>query len=197
MLAIIPAREGSKRLPGKNFLEIGGKSLLAMAVECALTSKLFDKIIVTSDSQEAAKIAREYTARWNYNGLEFRWRPHKLVVDDVQTAAVVFDVLAGENYLFDDFCLLLPTTPTREAAQLRILYEHWKTAGTDSLLTMTPMDGMDWPPRHEGTALFCKVSAFLATPVWKDLLRSVVTVDQSVDIDTQEDFDRAVKLLGS
>jgi len=193
MLAIIPARGGSKRLPGKNFLKIGGKSLLAMAVECALTSKLFDKIIVTSDSQQAAKITREYAVP--YNGVEFHWRPHKLLADNVQTASVVFDVLAGENYLFDEFCLLLPTTPTRNSEQLKFLYSQWWSQGTDSLMTMTPMDGHDFPPVHDGTALFCKVDAFLSMPDFHRILQTVITITGSVDINTQADFDKAVRLL--
>jgi N-acylneuraminate cytidylyltransferase len=61
-IAIIPARGGSKRIPKKNIKDFFGKPLIAYSIEVAIASKLFDKIIVTTDDDEIAEIARSYGA---------------------------------------------------------------------------------------------------------------------------------------
>ncbi|SVB97878.1 uncharacterized protein METZ01_LOCUS250732, partial [marine metagenome] len=62
MLAIIPARGGSKRLPRKNILDLAGKPLIAWTIEAALNSKYIDRIVVSTDNQEIATIAKEHGA---------------------------------------------------------------------------------------------------------------------------------------
>jgi len=62
LLAIIPARGGSKRLPGKNILNLVKKPLIAWTIEAALDSKYIDRIIVSTDSQEIANISKKYGA---------------------------------------------------------------------------------------------------------------------------------------
>ena len=57
LLAIIPARGGSKRLPGKNILDLAGKPLIAWTIEAALNSKYIDRIVVSTDDQEIANIS--------------------------------------------------------------------------------------------------------------------------------------------
>lgn len=61
-IAIIPARGGSKRLPGKNIHPLRGKPLIAYTIEAALQSSLFDRVVVTTDNDEIAGVAREYGA---------------------------------------------------------------------------------------------------------------------------------------
>ncbi|HUH43228.1 MAG TPA: acylneuraminate cytidylyltransferase, partial [Sulfurimonas sp.] len=61
-VAIIPARGGSKRIPRKNIKDFFGKPLIAYSIQTALESNLFDKIIVTTDDEEIASIAKEYGA---------------------------------------------------------------------------------------------------------------------------------------
>ena len=61
-VAIIPARGGSKRIPRKNIKDFHGKPLIAYSIEVALKSKLFDKVIVSTDDEEIAKIAMQYGA---------------------------------------------------------------------------------------------------------------------------------------
>ena len=56
-IAVIPARGGSKRIPGKNIKKFCGKSIINYSIEAALNSKLFDKIIVSTDDDQIAKIA--------------------------------------------------------------------------------------------------------------------------------------------
>jgi N-acylneuraminate cytidylyltransferase len=61
-LAVIPARGGSKRLPGKNIRDFAGKPMLAWSVEAALESGLFDTVMVSTDSEEIADVARAWGA---------------------------------------------------------------------------------------------------------------------------------------
>ena len=61
-IAIIPARGGSKRIPKKNIKSFLGKPLIAYSIEVALRSKLFDKVIVSTDDEEIAKVARKFGA---------------------------------------------------------------------------------------------------------------------------------------
>lgn len=81
-IAIIPARGGSKRIPRKNIKDFFGKPLIAYSIEVALKSKLFDKVIVSTDDEEIAKIAVEYGAVVPF------LRPKELSDDFIGTGAV-------------------------------------------------------------------------------------------------------------
>lgn len=63
MLAIIPARGGSKGLPGKNIKELGGKPLIAYTIEAALNAKVIDRVVVTTDDEEIAGVAKNMVQR--------------------------------------------------------------------------------------------------------------------------------------
>ena len=62
-LAIIPARSGSKRISNKNIIDFFGKPIIAYSIEAALSTKLFDEVMVSTDSEEIAEIARKYGAK--------------------------------------------------------------------------------------------------------------------------------------
>ena len=107
-VAIIPARGGSKRIPRKNIKDFFGKPLIAYSIEVALKSKLFDKVIVSTDDEEIAKIAVEYGAVVPF------LRPKELSDDFTGTGAVVNHALeylksVGENY--DFVCTIYATAP--------------------------------------------------------------------------------------
>jgi len=76
IIAIIPARGGSKGLPGKNIIPLGGKPLIAHSIETAKKSKLIERVIVTTDDEEIADVAREYGAEVPFI------RPAELAQDD-------------------------------------------------------------------------------------------------------------------
>jgi pseudaminic acid cytidylyltransferase len=106
-LAIIPARGGSKRIPGKNIKPFMGKPMIAYPIEAALSSSLFDRVIVTTDSEEIAKVARAHGAE-----IPFMREP-KLADDHATTDQVLldtFDRLAVETSpVFA--CCIYPCTP--------------------------------------------------------------------------------------
>jgi CMP-N,N'-diacetyllegionaminic acid synthase len=112
VIAIIPARGGSKGLPGKNFKELCGKPLIAWSIEKAKKSRLLDVVLVTTDSPEIADIACQYGADVPF------LRPADLANDYATTVDVVRHALdyyqdRGEEK-FDYIVMLEPTSPLRE-----------------------------------------------------------------------------------
>lgn len=112
VLAIIPARGGSKGLPGKNIKELCGKPLISWTIEQALKSKYVDNVFVSTDSEKIAKIAKECGANVPF------LRPDELAADDSLTSDAILHVLEqlsmkGESY--DYFALLEPTSPLRKS----------------------------------------------------------------------------------
>jgi len=111
VIAVIPARAGSKGLPGKNIRTLCGKPLIAWSIESALKSSYLDEIVVSTDSDEIARIASQCGAQ-----VPFR-RPAELSGDTATTLSVVQHAL--EHYArlgrqFDLVVLLEPTSPLRE-----------------------------------------------------------------------------------
>lgn len=107
-LAIIPARGGSKRIPGKNIRKFLGKPIISYSIEAALKSGLFQEVMVSTDSEEIAKVALEYGAKVPF----FRRAEN---ADDLATTVDVLNEVLG-NYAdngreFDQSCCIYPTAP--------------------------------------------------------------------------------------
>ena len=110
ILALIPARGGSKGLPGKNIKEIAGKPLIVWTIQTALQSNWLDKIIVSTDNETIASVSREAGAEVPF------MRPKHLANDKAKVIDVVLHAIdwfesQGENY--DLLLLLQPTSPLR------------------------------------------------------------------------------------
>lgn len=115
VLAVIPARGGSKRLPRKNILPLAGRPLLAYSIEAALGCGYVDYCLVSTDDEEIAEIARAQGAQVPF------LRSHKAASDTSGPMEYVMECLErlrarGED--FDVFCLLQPTSPLRTARDL-------------------------------------------------------------------------------
>ncbi len=111
LLAIIPARGGSKRLPRKNILPLAGKPLIAWTIEAALQSKEVDRVIVSTDDPEIAVVAKSFGAEVPF------MRSPALATDTATTLDVVLDVLyrmPGINRMI----ILQPTSPLRTAQDI-------------------------------------------------------------------------------
>ncbi len=107
-LAIVPARSGSKGLPDKNIKSINGKPLMAWSIEAGLKSKYIDRLIVSTDSEKYAEIAK-------YFGAEVPFiRPDKISTDESSRKDVIkhsLDFFKNKNELYDYIVLLEPTSP--------------------------------------------------------------------------------------
>lgn len=134
MLAIIPARGGSKGLPGKNIKDLNGKPLIAYAIEAALKSKYTDRVIVTTDAEEIAEIARKYGAEVPFI------RPEKLSNDtasaiDVYLHATEF-VMEETGEKIDKFMVLLPTAPLRTSKHIDDAVEFFNEKQATTLISI-------------------------------------------------------------
>ena len=111
VLAIIPARGGSKGIPKKNICKLGGKHLVSYPIKNGLESKLVNRVIVSTEDDYIAKISKYYGAEVPFS------RPKKLARDSVPTIDVIKHVLQElnrrEKYIPDIVTLLQPTTPLR------------------------------------------------------------------------------------
>lgn len=136
ILGIIPARGGSKGVPGKNIKLLCGKPLLAYTAESALRSKLLSKVVLSTDDNEIAEVGKSL-------GLEVPFlRPAELAEDTTPTLPVVLHAVyqmeeLGES--FDAVCLLQPTNPLRRAEDIDACIELLETSGADSVISILPV----------------------------------------------------------
>jgi CMP-N,N'-diacetyllegionaminic acid synthase len=136
VIAMIPARAGSKGLPGKNIRLLCGKPLIAWTVEKALKSQYLDEIMVSTDGEEIARVAAEYGAKVPF------LRPADLATDTSTTLSAVRHALDHysdqHSRRFDLVVLLEPTSPLREDGDidgmLEKLIKEWQTY--DSIVSM-------------------------------------------------------------
>ena len=111
-IAVITARSGSKGLKNKNILPICGKPMLAHSVEAAVQSGMFDRVILSTDSDEYGRIGEEY-------GAEFFKRSEQTASDKASTFVVIEELFDAIGTDFDYFMLLQPTAPLRNAEHVK------------------------------------------------------------------------------
>lgn len=126
-LAVIPARGGSKGLPGKNIRLLLGKPLIAWSIEAAQHTKAIDRILVSTDSDEIADVAREF-------GADVLPRPHALATDEATTIAVLTHV-AAEVPEVTTFVVLQPTSPLRDEGMIDTCIETYEQGDYSNLAT--------------------------------------------------------------
>ena len=132
-IAFIPARGGSKRLPGKNTKLFNGKPLLYYTINYAKKTKLFDRIFVSTDNKEIAKLAVKY-------GAEVVNRPPAISTDlsSTTSAAVhLMETLEKEKYIFDVVATLQVTNPLRNKKLLSSSLDIFTKSKADSALTVS------------------------------------------------------------
>jgi len=108
IVAIIPARSGSKRIPKKNIKEFNGKPIIAYSIESAINSKVFDRVIVSTDCEEISKTAKAYGADAPF------LRPKNLSNDYAETIPVIahaIDWISNNYENVDICCCIYPTAP--------------------------------------------------------------------------------------
>ena len=135
-LAIIPARGGSKRIPRKNIKDFFGKPLIAYSIEIALKSKLFDRVIVSTDDKEIAKIAKKYGAEVPF------LRPKELSDDFTGTGAVVkhtLEYLKNQGEEIDFVCTIYATAPLLQVKYLKEGFERLKNSDAHMAFSVTTM----------------------------------------------------------
>ncbi|AZV47275.1 pseudaminic acid cytidylyltransferase [Nautilia sp. PV-1] len=135
-LCVIPARGGSKRIPGKNIKLFHGKPLIAHSIEVAKKSKLFNKIIVSTDSEKIAEVAEKY-------GAEVQMRPAHLA-DDHTGSIDVFEYVISRNPGFEYACMIYATAPFLQVKYLKEGYEKLKNSDSCYSFASTTYDFPIW-----------------------------------------------------
>lgn len=146
-LAVIPARGGSKGVPGKNLRTLAGKPLIAWTVEQALACSDIGTVVVSTDSPEIAGVARSCGAEVPF------MRPGDLATDTAPTEPVMRHALdwyseAGRD--FSSIVLLQPTSPLRLADTLGRAFAQFEDEGTDSLLGVVENHHFFWRRSADG-----------------------------------------------
>ena len=127
-LAVIPAREGSKRLPGKNILCLNGIPMIIYSIRAALRSQLVDKVVVSTDSDEIARVAIE-------SGAEVDMRSKELSTDTATTVDVLKDLLIRLNDY--QICVTLqPTSPLRNTDDVTKSLELFVKKKADAVVSV-------------------------------------------------------------
>ena len=226
ILALIPARGGSKGLPGKNIRLLAGKPLISWTIEAALNSKVLNRVIVTTDDEKIARIAREWGAEVPFI------RPANLADDTSSSISVVEHALQwlkeNENYKPDYNLLLQPTSPLRTYEDIRNVNEIAVTrqvTGVVSVCEANPhpyivkkitQDGMledfialktiydrrqDMPSAYaiNGAMYLNHTDSLLKNHNFcpKDTVAYIMPKERSIDIDTPWDFQIAEFILNN
>jgi N-acylneuraminate cytidylyltransferase len=132
VLAVIPARGGSKRVPGKNLRELGGKPLIAWTIEAAKRSRYVDRVILSSEDSEIMSVARAYGC-----DVPFR-RPDDLATDDASSVDVVLHAVQTLGGEYRYVVLLQPTSPGRNSVDVDGAIEMCDSSGATACTTVCP-----------------------------------------------------------
>jgi len=224
ILAIIPARGGSKGLPKKNIKILGNKPLIAWSIASALESKLISNVIVSSDNDEIIAISKQYGAE-----IPFK-RPENLATDSATTKDVLLHAIEfykTQNINFDFIVLLQPTSPFRKKGDIDLAIKKAIETNVDMVVSVKKTSSnpyyvlfeendkgflekskdanftrrQDCPVVYEynGSIYIIKVNSLLNdnSMSFKKTIKFVMSKTHSVDIDNQLDFDFANFLIKS
>jgi len=224
LLAIIPARGGSKRLPRKNLLKLGGKPLITWTIDAAIESGCFVDVLVSTDDQEIADIAKS-------QGALVPWlRPKELATDTATSIDVLLhslDWYERERGKVDGVMLLQPTSPFRSVETIQDAAARFQNAGSDKPIVSVCQASSHpaWTFSIEGDRMipYCGWNAmklqsqdlapvfalngaiYVSTPCRIRETRSLFAEDmgsiimkpgkENIDIDTEDDWMKAERII--
>ena len=225
ILAIVPARSGSKRLPGKNIKILGDKPLIAWTIECAKKIHDICDVIVSTDSTEIADVAKQYGAKVPFI------RPAELSTDTASSADVMLHALGEyerrEGFV-DGVMLLQPTSPFRSVDLINRGIQKYQENSKGTIVGVSPVsDHPEWAMKKKGDLLVPYIAesqsssrsqdlpeAFVVNGsfylIEPDLLKKtkklvnaeifpliISSMEESLDIDDQWDWKIAQMILGN
>lgn len=219
VLALIPARGGSKGLARKNILSVGGQPLIAWTIDAAKNSKVIDSLVLSSEDDEIIEVAKRLGC-----GVPFT-RPTELASDEAKSIDVVLHALQelpGYEYLI----LLQPTSPLRSSSDIDLAFSLMKERGAtscvsvcqaaqspywmysiqegDRLTSILPGANQatrrqDLPPAYtlNGAIYISKIDRLLQTKSFlqEDTVAYEMPINRSLDIDNIQDFDEFVRQI--
>lgn len=159
ILGLIPARGGSKSIPGKNLVDLGGRPLIAWTIEAALNSSL-SKVIVSTDSFEIASVCKLLGAEVPF------MRPEKISEDNSLSIDVVLHALDTLEEDFDAVMLLQPTSPFRSVADINDAIQLISEA--DSVISVEAVGG-----KHPARMKYIDDDGYLVDPSFAEGLEHI------------------------
>lgn len=141
IIAVIPARAGSKGIPNKNIRILNGKPLIYYSIKNALDSKLIDKVIVSTDSKEVEIIAKQM-------GANVKWRKANLSGDEITLDSVIYDV--AKDVECDYVITMQPTSPTLKTETLDTAIEYAVTNKLDTVISVLNKPHLSWKNDNKG-----------------------------------------------
>jgi len=131
-LAVIPARGGSKRLKDKNIYPLQGKPLIEYTIESVLESKCFDTVVVSTDSEKIANVAKKYD-------VVVHNRPAELATSRATVVEAMLDLM-NETERHDIFAYFLPTCPLKTAEDIRGVMNLYNEDNVDAAISVVEYD---------------------------------------------------------
>lgn len=212
ILAIIPARAGSKGIPNKNIRILNGRPLIYYAIKNALDSKLITDVIVSTDSDQVRIIAQRM-------GATCKWRDASLCGDAVTLDAVIYDAIP-QNELWDYVVTMQPTSPTLNVETLDRAIQYSIEHDLDTCISAINAPHLSWkeeggkkvpnykerlnrqylPANYLETGAFVVSKASVITPntrIGKNVDVFEVSENEALDIDTFADLKAAAELMNS
>lgn len=219
ILAIIPARGGSKGIPRKNIKLLAGKPLIAWTIEAAKKSKYIDRLILSSEDEEIIQVAKEWGCEVPFK------RPEEFAQDDTPGIKPVIHAINTLPEKYDYLCLLQPTSPLRKIEHIDGCIDKCVINDADSCISVTEVDKHPYwmykinkderlePLFHEvqltrrqdaekvysinGAIYFAKTDFILSEKSFTGHNTCAYLMDKnsSLDIDDVSDFQYAVYLL--
>ncbi len=204
IVAIIPARAGSKGIPNKNIRLVGRHPLVYYAIRNALDSELVGRVVVTTDSEQVRVIARQM-------GAEVHWRDAALCADDVTLDAVVADAVPADEK-WDYVVTMQPTSPTLRRETLDAAIRRAAEEGLDTLISVVNEPRLSWgvggdgrvrpnyaarlnrqwlPADYAETGAFVVSRASVVTPktrIGEKVGVFEVSPEEGIDVDTFDDL---------
>lgn len=179
-IAVISARSGSKGLPDKNIKVLNGKPLMAYSIQEALKSDCFDTVMVSTDSEKYAEIARQYGAQVPF------LRSSETSSDKASSWDAVEEVLQGYEKMgqsYDTFCLLQPTSPLRLAKDIKEAYNLYTKKEAIAILSMTQLEHpIEWCGKIDESlslnGFYKDEKGYLAAVYLHNCLKENVSVDR-------------------
>jgi len=156
VLAIIPARGGSKRLPRKNVLDLAGKPMIAWTIEAAINSKYIDRVVVSTDDSEISTISKHYGGDVPFI------RPADLAKDTSTSMEVIIHAISKLEELeshYEYIIFLQPTSPTRNVKHIDEVVELLLMKNADSIISVSAVNHpIEWtnilPDDHSMNGFF-------------------------------------------
>lgn len=206
VVGLIPARAGSKRLPGKNLVPLGGRPLLAHTCMAAIESRVLTAVYVNTDSAEIAAVAEQ-------NGVTCpALRPTHLAADDTPTRdsnLFILDFLSQRGEHYDAVMVLQPTSPLRTAEDIRNAWTLFEEHTPCAVVSVAPLVRESWTgrigrdgqfERAVGDETLYRLNGAIYVHCYGDYIADLsprktvaypMPAARSIDIDTPEDLEYA------